>query len=213
MTRRWALLSVVLGLAGTARAAEPTVVEPLPIAVPAAPEADPEPAPGDIPSPSPAPVSVPVPAAVPRAAPPSPAAVVVREPEPTSTSTSTARAGVAAPLAGALTAVVPFIVGCALWSSSANPERARVGTYVMATGFAAAPWVSHGLQRRWRRAGAFGALSAATSAATLVAMNAKDPFDPNYVNRQRVAFGMLLTSALFASVIGVVDSFLVSEGP
>ena len=65
----------------------------------------------------------------------------------------------------------------------------------MAAGFAAAPWVSHGLQRRWRRAAVFGGISLATSAATLAAMEAKDPFYAPYASRQRVPFGVLLTSA------------------
>jgi hypothetical protein len=110
-------------------------------------------------------------------------------------------------VAGVLTAFVPFVVGCALWSNSDRGDLENAGTYVMAAGFAAAPWVSHGLQRRWKRAAVFGSVSAATSAATLIAMEAKDPFYAPYANRQRVAFGMLLTSAMFASAIGVLDSF------
>jgi hypothetical protein len=116
--------------------------------------------------------------------------------------------GGAGPLvAGALTAFVPFVVGCGLWSSN-DGDLEKAGTTVMALGFAAAPWVSHGLQGRWRRAALFGSISAATSAATLVAMQAKDPFYAPYANRQRVAFGVLLTSAMFAAAVGVFDSFL-----
>jgi hypothetical protein len=116
--------------------------------------------------------------------------------------------GGGAPLvAGVLTAFVPFVVGCALWSHSDRGDLERAGTYVMAAGFAAAPWVSHGLQRRWRRATVFGAVSAATAAATLITMEATNPFYAPHLNRQRVAFGMLLTSAMFASAVGVFDSF------
>jgi hypothetical protein len=113
-----------------------------------------------------------------------------------------------APLAGTLTMLVPFAVGCALWSNSGRDDLQKAGTYVMAAGFAAAPIVSHGVAGRWRRAAAFGSLSAATSAATLIAMELKDPFYPAYANRQRVPFGMLLTSSLFAAAVGVFDSFL-----
>jgi len=120
--------------------------------------------------------------------------------------------GSGAPLvAGALTAFVPFVVGCALWSQGDRGDLEKAGTFVMAAGFAAAPWVSHGLQRRWRRAAIFGAVSAATSAATLIVMEATDPFYAPHLNRQRVAFGTLLTSAMFASAIGVLDSFLSSR--
>jgi len=66
---------------------------------------------------------------------------------------------------------------------------------------------------RWRRAAVFGAISTATSAATLVAMDVKDPFYPGYANRQRVPFGVLLTSALFAAAVGVFDSFVVGPAP
>ncbi len=117
--------------------------------------------------------------------------------------------GVVAPLAGTLTMLVPFAVGCALWSNGGSLASQKAGTYVMASGFALAPIVSHGIAGRWRRAAVFGATSVATSAATLVAMNVRDPFNPEYLNRQRVTFGVLLTSAMFAAAIGVLDSFLV----
>jgi hypothetical protein len=118
--------------------------------------------------------------------------------------------GGAGPLvAGALTAFVPFAVGCAMWSSGSDGLE-KAGTTVMAAGFAAAPWVSHGLQGRWKRAAVFGSVSVATSAATLIAMEAKDPFYAPYANHQRVAFGVFLTSALFAAALGVFDSFLIA---
>jgi len=113
-----------------------------------------------------------------------------------------------APIAGTLTMLVPFAVGCALWSNGTSDELQKAGTYVMAAGFAAAPIVSHGVAGRWRRAAAFGSVSVATSAGALVAMELKDPFYPPFTNRQRVPFGMLLTSSLFAAAVGVFDSFL-----
>jgi hypothetical protein len=114
-----------------------------------------------------------------------------------------------APVAGALTAFIPLVVGGALWANSARGDLQNAGSYVMAAGFAAAPWVSHGLAGRWRRAALFGSISVATSAAALIAMEAKDPFYPDYKNRQRVPFGVLLTSAMFAAAVGVLDSFIV----
>ena len=114
------------------------------------------------------------------------------------------------PVAGALTAAAPFVAGCVLWGQNDHIELQRTGTFVMLSGFALAPWVSHGLQGDWRRAAVFGALSTATAAATAAYMEYKDPFQPGYRNIERVPFGMLLTSALFASALGVVDSFLVA---
>jgi hypothetical protein len=148
----------------------------------------------------PGPAGAPLPASPPPGL--APAAIAV-EPVPPAGAPS----GAAPVAAGALTAFVPFVVGCALWSSRSGTVE-KAGTVVMTSGFAAAPWVSHALQRRWRRAAVFGSISAATSAATLIAMQAKDPFYAPYANRQRVAFGVFLTSALFASAVGVLDSFL-----
>jgi hypothetical protein len=113
-----------------------------------------------------------------------------------------------APIAGALTVAVPFAVGSLLWAMDFDPPLQNLGTYIMATGFAAAPWVAQGLHGRWQRALAYGSVSAATSAATLIAMEVKDPFISEYKNRERVAFGVLLTSAMFAGAIGVIDSFV-----
>ena len=199
MRRRLVATLLALGLARAAHAADPVPLDgAVPEAAPAAPapeEAAPPPSP---------PAMAAAPAAPPPAPIVAPPAIVVAPLEP-----APARApGSAAPLvAGALTAFVPFVVGSALWSTE-KIDLERAGTITMALGFAAAPWVSHGLQRRWKRAAIFGSISVATSAATLIAMEAKDPFVSMYANRQRVAFGVFLTSALFASAVGVFDSFL-----
>src|SRR5438552_13527761 len=70
-------------------------------------------------------------------------------------------------VAGALTAFVPFTVGCALWAQDRNVAAQNAGTIVMASGFALAPLVAQGLNHRWKRAAIYGALSVATSAATI----------------------------------------------
>lgn len=114
-----------------------------------------------------------------------------------------------APVAGALTAIVPFFVGGALFAADHDRTLQNVGTYVMCAGFAAAPWIANGLHGRWKRAAAYGSVSAALSAATLIAMEIKDPFINEYKNRERVPFGVLLSSAMFAAAIGVIDSFVV----
>jgi hypothetical protein len=183
---KWRLVAALLvsGIARAALAAEPPVQDAAPAFQTAAPAA----------------------AAVSPRAPASASATILAEPLGPAREPS----GGAPLVAGVLTAFVPFVVGCALWSQSDRADLEKAGTVVMEAGFAAAPWVSHGLQRRWRRAAVFGAVSAATSAATLVVMEATDPFYAPHLNRQRVAFGTLLTSSMFASVIGVLDSFLSS---
>jgi hypothetical protein len=174
-------VSVVVGVANAAHADEPL---PAPPVVPPA---------SDLASPV-LPVAPPVGI--------SPAAVVV-EPLP-----PPAPAGAAPLVAGVMTAFIPFVVGCGLWSST-DGGLEKAGTYAMASGFALAPWVSHGLQRRWKRAAVFGGIATALSAATLIVMDAyKDPFYAPHANRQRVPFGVLLTSAMFAAGVGLFDSFL-----
>jgi len=200
MKRRLVATLLVLGIARAAHAADADASN----AADAPDAADTEPPPAPPSAPPPPVVVVPVipppvlPASLAAASIPTPTVVVVPPPAP----------GGGGPLvAGVLTAFVPFVVGCALWSSN-DGSLEKAGTTVMALGFAAAPWVSHGLQGRWRRAAIFGSISAATAAATLIAMEEKDPFYAPYANRQRVGFGIFLTSALFAAAAGVLDSFL-----
>ena len=111
-------------------------------------------------------------------------------------------------VAGSLTVLLPFMVGTLLLSDDDHPSRQHAGVYVMAVGFAAAPWVAEIGNRRWRRAVGFGLGSLATSVATVIAMEERDPFDPTLPNRKRLPFGILLTSAFFAAAAGVIDSFV-----
>ncbi len=120
------------------------------------------------------------------------------------------RRAVLGPLAGAITAAAPFVAGCVLWAQNDSIALQKTGTFIMLSGFALAPWVSHGVQGRWRRAAVFGSISTATAIATAVYLEHRDPFDPSYRNIERVPFGMLLTSAMFAAAVGVVDSFLIA---
>lgn len=119
----------------------------------------------------------------------------------------------AAPVAGALTLLVPLAVGGALIAHDSDRALQRDAIRVMVAGFAAAPLVSHAVAGRWRRALVFGLMSVATSAATLIAMSERDPFDPTLKNRQRLAFGFLFTASFFAGAGGVVDSFVVGPAP
>jgi hypothetical protein len=114
-----------------------------------------------------------------------------------------------APVAGAFTALVPLIVGGSLIAHDNRQDLQRAGTTVVLSGFAAAPWVSHAIAGRWKRAWVFGLASLGLSAATFAATRIQDPFDPYIANRKRLAFGTLLAASLFAAGIGVTDSFIV----
>lgn len=205
MRRRLVATLLVMGVARAGHAADdappPSPVASPPLAVPAEPAPVPAEPPTTPPPAAPATTPPPLPAE-PTAAPPAAVLVapLVAPPPPPS--------GAGPLVAGMLTAFVPFVVGCALWANSDQGDLEKAGTYVMVTGFAAAPWVSHGLQGRWKRGAAFGAVSTALAAATLVAMDEKDPFYAPFANRQRVPFGMLLTASMFSAAIGVFDSFL-----
>jgi len=120
---------------------------------------------------------------------------------------------VAAPVAGALTLFVPLLVGGAMIAHDDDRALQRDAVRVMVAGFAAAPIVSEAVAGRWRRALVFGLVSVATSAATLVAMSARDPFDPAIGNHKRLAFGFLFTASFFAGAGGVVDTFVVGPAP
>jgi hypothetical protein len=111
-------------------------------------------------------------------------------------------------IAGSLTVLLPFMAGSLLLAEDDHPSWQHAGVYVMAVGFAAAPWVAEVTNRRWKRAIGFGLASLATSAATVIAMEERDPFDPALPNRKRLPFGILLTSAFFAAAAGVIDSFV-----
>src|SRR6185436_14342158 len=147
MTRRWAAAALLaLGLARVAHADDAQPADAAAASVAEAP---------------PAPVEPPAVRMPPRVLAPAPVV------EPLVAAPPPAARGDVAPVAGALTAVVPFIAGAALWSVDDDRQLQNIGTYIMATGFAAAPWVAHGLHRRWKRALAYGSVSAGLSAATL----------------------------------------------
>jgi hypothetical protein len=202
MKRRLVATLLVVGVARAAHASGDAPEAAAPAEASPAEAAPAEAAPVALPPPTPPPPPVAPPPPAPIVAAP---AIVV---EPLTAPAPARVPGGAGPLvAGTLTAFVPFVAGCVLWATG-HPDFEKAGTAVMVTGFAAAPWVSHGLERRWKRAAMFGSLSATMSAGTLVAMQVKDPFDPAFLNRQRIVFGVLLTASLFAAVLGVADSFL-----
>jgi hypothetical protein len=122
-----------------------------------------------------------------------------------------ARHGLAGPIAGALTALGPLIVGGALWAQDERPDRQRVGAFLVLGGFAAAPWVAQGISGHWRRALVYGLSSVAAASGAVIAMEAGDSFNPAIANRQRLPFGVLMTTAFFTAVAGVVDSFVMAS--
>ena len=109
-------------------------------------------------------------------------------------------------IAGTATAIVPLIVGGALMAEDQSPRLEAAGFIVMASGFALAPWVAHGLQGSWRRAAIYGGISLALSAGAVAEMEASNAFERHVGNRQRIPTKVLLPLAMGSSMLGVVMS-------
>jgi hypothetical protein len=109
-------------------------------------------------------------------------------------------------IAGTVTAVVPSIVGGALMAEDQSPRLEAAGVIVMASGFALAPWIAHGLEGSWRHAAIYGGVSLALSAGAVAAMEESDAFNRHVGNRQRIPMKILLPLAMGSSVLGVVMS-------
>jgi hypothetical protein len=98
--------------------------------------------------------------------------------------------------------------GGALFTRDSDPAAQRRGLYLIGAGVALAPWVAHGVDRRWRRAVSFGLVSLATTGAALVEADRIRIFDPTVGSKNLTPFMALLTAAIFSSAIGVADSFV-----
>jgi hypothetical protein len=109
-------------------------------------------------------------------------------------------------VAGTATAIVPLIVGGALMAEDQSPRLEAAGFIVMASGFALAPWVAHGVRGAWRRAAIYGGLSLALSAGAVVEMEESHAFERRIGNKQRIPTKILLPLAMGSSVLGVVMS-------
>jgi hypothetical protein len=109
-------------------------------------------------------------------------------------------------VAGAATVMVPLIVGGVLLSHVKSPRLETTGVIVMASGFALAPWVAHGIEGKWRRAALYGGISLTLSAAAVVAMEASDAFNPTVGNRVRIPMGIFLPLSMATSLFGVITS-------
>jgi hypothetical protein len=109
-------------------------------------------------------------------------------------------------IAGSATAIVPLIVGGAMMAEDQSPRLEAAGFIVMASGFALAPWVAHGVEGSWRRAAIYGGISLALSAGAVAEMEASDAFERRVGNRQRIPTKILLPLAMGSAMLGVVMS-------
>ena len=114
--------------------------------------------------------------------------------------------------AGTATAIVPLIVGGALMAQDHSPQLQETGLIVMASGFALAPFVAHGLEGSWRRAAIYGGISLALSAAAVAEMERSNAFDPHVGNDRRIPMKIFLPLAMASSGVGVIMSVFDRRG-
>ena len=110
---------------------------------------------------------------------------------------------------GAATHIAGFAIGGAILGSGGDDAVARVGVYVVHSGFTLAPLVAHGAVGEWGR-GAFFSIPPAASLAGTAGLFAYEPkaFDLGSLNEQRVAW-LLLGLGMASSVVGIVDAAFV----
>lgn len=115
-------------------------------------------------------------------------------------------------LAGAATAILPLIAGGLLLAHDQSPRLEASGVIAMASGFALAPWVAHGVEGSWRRAAIYGGVTTALAAGAVVAMEASDAFDPRVGNDHRIPMKILLPLSMASAGFGVIMSVFDRRG-
>jgi hypothetical protein len=113
--------------------------------------------------------------------------------------------------AGLATAMVPLAVGGGITAGSDSQTAKYAGIYVIAGGLALAPLVSHAMHREWKRGLAFGAVPVACGAAVIGLLAGQENLLDGGGAPPRIAFGALLAIELFASAVGLIDSFMYGE--
>jgi hypothetical protein len=113
--------------------------------------------------------------------------------------------------AGVATGLVSLAVGGALMATNDHREMAA-GTYVMMTGLALSPAVSHLVSREWGRAAIFGALPTAALIGMVALMEVHPPvlYEGNK-DPTRIVYATLVAAAVVTAAGGIVDSMWAGE--
>lgn len=132
-----------------------------------------------------------------------------------STSAAPARPGeppvLVAVAAGAVTAMIPVILGGTHAATGETLASKNVGLSVAGFGLALAPIISHVVVGEWKRAAAFGALPTATAIGAAVLLASRDDAVFDGTTLSRSTFGALFSLTVFSSALGVVDAALAGE--
>ena len=132
-----------------------------------------------------------------------------------STSAAPARPGeppvLVAVAAGAVTAMIPVILGGTHAATGETLASKNVGLSVAGFGLALAPIISHVVVGEWKRAAAFGALPTATAIGAAVLLASRDDAVFDGTTLSRSTFGALFSLTVFSSAPGVVDAALAGE--
>jgi hypothetical protein len=113
--------------------------------------------------------------------------------------------------AGVATGLVSLAVGGALMATN-NHREMEAGTYVMMTGLALSPAISHLASREWGRAAIFGALPtvALIGMAALLEVHPPVLYEGNK-DPTRIVYATLVAAAVVTAAGGIVDSMWAGE--
>jgi len=107
--------------------------------------------------------------------------------------------------------MVTLAVGGGLAAGTDSQTAKYAGVFVIAGGLAAAPVLSHLVNREWKRALAFGALPAVCAATVIGLLAGEDNLLDGGNAPPRIAFGAVLAVEIFASSVGLIDSMMAGE--
>ena len=113
--------------------------------------------------------------------------------------------------AGVATGLVSLAVGGALMATNDHREM-EAGTYVMMTGLALAPAISHLVSREWGRSAIFGALPTAALIGMAALLEVHPPvlYEGNK-DPTRIVYATLVAAAVVTAAGGIVDSMWAGE--
>ncbi len=114
-------------------------------------------------------------------------------------------------VAGLATGLLSLAIGGALLATD-NKSEQQAGTYVMMTGLALAPVVSHMVSREWKRAAIFGSIPTASllGMTWLLQVHPQVIYEGNK-DPTRIAFVVLVAFSVVSSAGGIVDSLWAGE--
>jgi hypothetical protein len=120
-------------------------------------------------------------------------------------------AGLAALLAGAVTALIPVAIGATIADRGKDDAAKDVGLRVAGAGLALSPFTAHAVAGEWKRALAFSAVPVASEIAISVLLSARPDAVYHGDKITRTTFALLFSVDVFIAALGVVDASLAGD--